>query len=285
MIPELVDDGSDDPLAPVVEADDWIAYHGTSSAYSEGIETEGLDSRVRSWGAADCHAVLDFAEELQWYGISTAISNLKVFGLQHDLAKSGKRHIYMAEFFARAQLFAQLPGGEGAQAILLAIEELAQFVGNAEIRANHADYLTADMRKMGYDLDDAEALLREAHEQRRSALRGYLRAMELAVDPDALEARLAALRSIEARLRAVTQNHQPVVYAVRLDSRLLEGARYDPGMGIEVVQPVPPRQLLGKVVPVYPLAESLTAIRFPHITFDHLPLIERWSSRIGPAMA
>lgn len=282
MIQQLVDDGSDDPLAPVVGADDWVAYHGTSSAYCESIELHGLTSKSLEWNASDCRAVLDLAEELQWYGLSTAIGNLRNFGLEHDLGKSGARHVYLAEFFARAQLFAELPGGEGLQSILVSIGELDEFAIDEQLREDHAARLAAEMREIGFDLDDPDSLSGETNEWRRAKLGAYIRAIELASNPLVLGARLESLRPLEQRLGAVIKNHQPVVYAVRLNPELLKDARYASGMAIEVVQPVPPSQLVAKVVPRHPLADWPPAIRFPHVTSDRLGVIEKWATRIRP---
>lgn len=251
LIPIIADDGSgDNPLRPYLPAEGWVAYHGTSSAFADRIESAGLTADNGVWTPDDCRAVCRVFESLQWYGLTDdGYAVLGPWGPGRDISISGRRHIYLAETFTRASLYARVPLGETSHALVGSLEDLQRFEADEGIRAEHVADLEKKLRRMGFEPSGATR-----HGTPPPALaepvRTLVNAIHLTQKIDWLEARNEEFRALRERLELLTVQHRPVVYAVLLDKATWRGGWYSPSMGIEVIKTIPPPLILAKAFPV-----------------------------------
>lgn len=220
----------------------------------------GLDPRLAPWSTDDARLVCGLFERLHWSGVGSGPLGeekdqrpgyplLSSWLVNRDLRISGARHIYLAETFSRATLYAcATPGGEATQALAKAIDDLAQFGRDGELRLDHAERLRRQLTTVGYIVDPSGEL-QAARAGRQGSADSKLAAIKLCKDMGWLARAKEDLQAIRLRLRNMETEHEPVVYVVGVSRSLLRGGSYS-NMGIELVRPIPPRFLLAKATGV-----------------------------------
>lgn len=253
-IPVVIDDGvSSDPFAALYDAADWVAFHGTSSAYIDSIEARGLSGSQGPWTVEECVAVCGIYEDLRWYGethdpvVGWGFAVLKPWGPSRDIAISGQRHLYLAETYERAATYSHFPGGETTCALAVCLDDLLLFERDAKLREVHYASLSQELGRLGLTLDDSSVDPRWDQNFVRwvAAVR---RAAHLTRDIGWLGEFNREFSSLRERLRQLQRAHRPVVYAVGLTPAHLAGARFG-NMGIELKRPIESKHLLAKAFP------------------------------------
>ena len=283
-VPTLVDDGSRNPLEPLIKDCAWVAYHGTSSVYEMRIEDEGLHNGALPWTDEGVQSVLDVFRELAWHGTHQGRAILENYTIGHNVALHGNRRVYLAESFARGGLFADFPGGETVMATLWCLDDLHLFATDSSLRATHLDELDAEMRTAEFNVEDVDAFREESVEWRRSQVDKYFRARELTMDQRWLHSKSMELEPLYASFQEIAYQHRPVVYAVQLTPELLVGGNYSTGYGIEVVEAIPSAQLIGKCEPVGLPPTDPKDVRFPHnVATADRDIVNDWRERLAQA--
>lgn len=262
QLPSVVDDGaSDNPLAEFVKDRGFVAYHGTSSAYSESIERHGLSHEHLPFTSEECGRVVEAFRKLEWYGwredpnVGSGIGVLAHWGPSRDRKRSGHRHVYLAETYGRATIFANFPGGETVCALRHSIEQLVDFVERADLRQAHVDRLADWLRRYGYTFDASYSVTPTPAVSTPAAQR-RLDAIAASRDIEWLQRDLVDLAPLLERIRSIAASHQPVVYAIQVDPNGSTPDYVSAGtsiglfspMGIEVMHAISPDRLLGKAM-------------------------------------
>jgi len=243
------DDGSSNPFPPAVRSDDWIAYHGTSAAYAQKIEVEGLGhGGVPEW-FDDARRLFEFCKEIGYYGVSPGGVTTLPFAVSDSEVNSGFKRIYLAESFERACVFATAGGGESVHAIGIALDDLRRFVTSPELLQGHREQLALQTVEVGGDPEvmrdpgRREAAAGSWHP--RSDVRKIHRALSLLESAEWLEQRVASFQRLGDLVDAIREQHAPVVYAVRLTPDELMDGEYSHGIGI-ALHTVPPDRLVAR---------------------------------------
>ena len=214
----VVDDpGSMVPLARFRSGGWAYAYHGTSSVYAESIERAGLDPLATAELHDTARQVAALYRAVQWGGSDTrGFAVLVPWSLRHDVERAGTSHIYLAERYARAAIFANVAAGEFAQSLLIAIDDLFRFASVPSLREEHADSVVRQARRIGAPL----------------ALRRACRSLQ---NLDAWSAEVEALRPVRDELARRARRHAPVVYLVRLPEEMRARLAYSLWLGAKAV--------------------------------------------------
>lgn len=277
-LPTVVDDGqSANPLASFIPKDAWIAYHGTSSAYAQSIESAGLTPSASPWTIEDARAVCAVYDRMEWAGppsrgLGAPYPALRVWTLDHDIERTGQRHLYFAECFARATTYAGMVGGETVRALISCLEDLLRLEQEPELRNDQVVRLVRQLRPLGYELDSEYRLLRALHGTHPSA-DAHVDAIARVRNIEWIRAQNETFAPLLERLRRVKADHEGIVYAVRLTPELLVGAGYS-NMGIEVHRSIPASHLVAK-------ATSTVARAREHMTVCPPEDIQAWTERAG----
>ena len=202
----------------IIEEDEWILYHGSSSAAETAIEASGLRWTPRLYTKDDIQGLCNVFRELRWAGFSQGgYPILAPFSLGHDFADRDQKPIFLAETSYRAALYAseEWAGGETARAARLALSDL---------------YLLAN--------DSNNTVQTGA---------GCFSWHDKNQDVDWLRSRLAELEDLRVRLNDVVVQHKyGVIYAVRIGrARLSRLTRSQ--MGIMSKDRIPASAIVGKV--------------------------------------
>lgn len=198
-----------DPLARFRAPDRWYAYHGTSALFATAIDDHGLSRPDDLWSRAEHDAVIGIYESIQWEGASGGgYPVLAGYARSRELG-----HVYLAETFARATLYASFPGGETTRALVKSLEDLIRLRDDPKLQEVHREYLARNLRLTGYP-----------------AIRVALDRLN---DQEWLIVACLQLEPLLQRLIDVTSMHEGVVYLVELSTEVLSGAYYSQ-MGIEV---------------------------------------------------
>lgn len=270
------DEGSANPFPTDLRADSWVAYHGTSDAYAEEIETNGLGHGELPEWFDDTVRLAQLFQELQYAGLPGGVSTFP-FAVNDTERKSGQKLIYLAEDFERACTFALFPGGESINAIRVALDDLRELATISEMQRMHHDHLVRLATQFG-GIDDTTA--RDRH-LREAAARSWAdqslpasvhHALSLLEDPRALEERVRAFDDLWSLAEGIQRRHAPVVYAVRLTATDLLGGSYSSAAGIALVT-VPRERLIAKCR----LEFERDAVRF--LDADGLKTTMRWQRR------
>lgn len=218
--------------------------------FADRVESAGLTADNGVWTPQDCHAVCRVFEKLQWYGLTDdGYVVLGPWGPGRDLPLSGRRHIYLAETFTRASLYAHVPLGETSRALVGSLQDLQRFEADEGIRAKHVADLEGKLRRMGFE-SDGSTRRGTPPPALAEVVRKLVTAIHLTQKSDWLKARNEGFRPLRERLELLTAQHLPVVYAVLLDKATWRGGWYSSSMGIEVIKTIPAQQILAKAFPV-----------------------------------
>lgn len=197
-----------------IAADLWIAFHGTSSAASAGIETMGWASHRPSVTKTEVEAIDRIYAAMNWAGSdSGGLAVLRPFSLQHDFA-GDESPTYFAEYDFRTLTFARpdFAGGEKVRAVRRSIADLERFLADADLQTSHTG-------RSGTPVDLA-----------------WLRAQVDLLQP----LRVACERTARGFAHGV-------VYAVRFEPADLSRVEFHTTMGIKVIGRVRPQQIVAKV--------------------------------------
>lgn len=263
-IPVVCDDGrARNPLEEYVRGRGLVAYHGTSSAYSQSIEINGLSADHMPVRAEDCARVVSAYERLQWFGwrhdpnVGSGISVLAPWGPSRDIKITGHRHLYLAETFARATVFANFPGGETVCALKHCIEQLFEFSERAYLRDAHLQDLAAELEELS-DLVHDTGRGPSGVAPSLPRIEQLRRAVEDTRQFRWLDDERERLRTVLKHLHGIVARHEPVVYAARVEAEVsTPGGKIAVSefvgrstMGIEVTEPIPASRLLAKAIRV-----------------------------------
>jgi hypothetical protein len=121
-----------------VATDPWVLYHATSSLAEAEIESKGFAGKASSVTAEDVIQLATLYRRINWTGIhSDAYSALASFTLGRHRYPSP--HTWFRESSMRSLIYAErkFAGGEWVMSFCRAFDDLLEFLGSAEIRANH----------------------------------------------------------------------------------------------------------------------------------------------------
>jgi|GEM_PF-5514746 len=286
-VPVYEDDGSTNPFPPAIASDEWVAYHGSSAAYSDGIDVEGLGHRGVPFWFDGVLALGGLYEALAWHGLSPAgFAVLRTWSIDADSRNTRVKLVYLAETFQRACQFAEFAGGESVRAITAALDDLERFVQDRSVREEHRQQLVRGLQQMGFDIgaprEARQAWPRPAPGVSPAGYAGTMSdALDLLDDEEEVARRASAFTALRSGIESISRDHRPVVYAARLNSELLEDGQYSPAMGIGVVH-IPPRDLVGRCL----LDPGRTTAGGANAGLDlsaWLDLCSRWAARFGSA--
>jgi len=204
--------------------------------------------------------------------LSAPYPALRVWTLDHDIERTGQRHVYFAECFARATTYAAMVGGETVRALIGCLEDLLRLEQEAELRNDQVARLVRQLRPVGYELDSEYRLMRALHGRHPSA-DTHVDAIAWVRNIEWIRAHNQTFAPLLERLRRVEADHEGIVYALRLTPELLIGARYS-NMGIEVRCPIPASHLVAK-------ARSTVARAREHIIVCPPEDMQAWNERAG----
>lgn len=279
---DVDDDGSPNPFPPAIRSDDWIAYHGTSAAYAEKIEAEGLGhGGIPEW-FEDARRLFELSKELYYFGRPGGFSTLP-FAVSEGEVSSGAKLVHLAEDFERACVFAFATGGESINAIRIALDDLLTFVSSPERQQEHHDQLVLRSATVGGDPSimrapgPREAAARDWHPT--SEVFKIHRALSLLESPGELQRQVARFARLGSLVDEIQQKHAPLVYAVRLSPAESIDGSYSSSRGI-ALRVVPPDRLVAKC------HLKFTRDSNPPLDDDGLETISRWLQRFdSPPLA
>jgi hypothetical protein len=219
-----------------VEKDDWILYHGTSGRHAESIESNGVgidgDSSLRD----DIARIVSVFERMNWCGVNTGGYAVLASFSKHDLREETRHPAFLAETSNRALLYASrdFAGGEKLRGIRRALDDLANYLADAEVRAEH-------MRSQKRVFDEYSGWPHLPPEI--EALRPREPDLEM------LERELASFSVVRAHASDAISSFQfGVVYALRIKREDLPRLRSTQSMGVEAMEPISPRRIVAKVI-------------------------------------
>jgi hypothetical protein len=122
-------------------ADPWIAFHGTSGARANAIESNGLRWPAELISKKDVEFVVEIFRAIDWAGLSKGgLPVLEPFSLNHDFRGNESKPTYLAEYSVRAMTYAShdFAGGETCRALRYAFNDLQSYLDSVEVRRAHA---------------------------------------------------------------------------------------------------------------------------------------------------
>jgi len=179
------------------EADKWVQYHGTSSAFERSIDCEGLKWKPAIASRKDIEDVVRVFGSMNWRGKSGYRSDLTVYSLGRHCAEN-ENGVYFSETPWRCLGYARRvsAGGETVCAIRGCIKELQTYLNRKSVRDDHMEFQVDQLRK-NFDAR-------------------YPRERVIEVDLGWLRNQLAALKSLKERCRKPYVSHRhAVIYAVK----------------------------------------------------------------------
>ena len=272
---EFDDDLSSNPLLPV--DDGWVLYHGTSESYSASIASAGLghpDGTPPYWD--DVQSFVSYWRDLALVGAgSHAFAALAGFSQSSD----GKRAVSFGHTFERAARYAVMePGGETLGTLRRSINEIARALENPAIpqrRLREArERLWERATSAGFEREAAwDALNTGTY---GSSFASIDRALGRLNEPAELVAMLGDYRR---RYADSPQDHEPVVYAVRIEKADL-GCMFEDAAGLNYRGVLPPSRLVARVrVSRERQGPGVGAIDPSDV---YLEAVSRWQERLSP---
>lgn len=270
---ELDDDLSSNPFASV--DDGWVLYHGTSESYSASIESAGLghpNGTPPYWD--DVQSFVSYWRDLALVGArSHAFAALAGFSQSSD----GLRAVSFGHTFARAARYAVIePGGETLGTLRRSINEIARaFEDPATPRGRlreKRERLSQMATSAGFESEAAfDALNPDAHGANFTSID---RALGRLNEPAELVAMLGRYRKRYAR----PQDHEPIVYAVRIERADL-GCMFEDAAGLNYRGVLSPSRLLARVR----VSQERHVRSGVDATDDvYLEAVSRWQERLAP---
>ncbi len=271
---EFNDDLSSNPLASV--DDGWVLYHGTSESYSVSIASAGLghpDGAPPYWD--DVQFFVSYWRDLALVGAeSYAFAGLASFSQSGD----GLRAVSFGHTFERAARYAVMePGGETLGLLRRSINEIARALEAPAVPRRRLREKRERRWQMansaGFESEAAfDALNTDAHGSNFTSIDRALGSLD---EPAELVAMLDKYRRRHADL---PQDHQPVVYAVRIERADLDHLFQD-GAGINYRGVLPPSRLLARV-----RVSQERQVRSGVDATDgvYLEAVSRWQERLSP---
>jgi len=126
------------PLSQKFFEDYRIVYHGTSSVFSIGIESNGWKINEQPYDIIDFKKICQFLISLGYdKENSTSLSTLRTYTLGFDDIHIGKKVASFSQDFWVARNHARYPGGESFKAFFGTIDDLIEFLKNETIRNEH----------------------------------------------------------------------------------------------------------------------------------------------------
>lgn len=219
-----------------IEADEWVAFHGTSGGNSERIEREGFHYAAPAISLEQINKVADIYSKMAWCGEDLGgYMVLKAFSLGHDMRDSTRSIIFFAETGNRALLYASLnfAGGEKLRALRKCFADLQAYLDDAGVRERHRSEIQARREAMG-SMGVPDDVGNDSSTE---------------IDLGWLRGELASLSEIRDMAEGASRRFENgVVYAVRMTPKDLPGLKWNNAMGIEAFQSIPPSRILGKVL-------------------------------------
>lgn len=273
---DLPDDLSPNPFPRGIADDGWVAYHGTSLAYSVQIEAEGLgyaEGAPPFWG--EVQAFMAFTRSLCL--ITPAIAALRTF------AAEPRRLVALGHTFQVAARYARdEPGSETLSVIRRAVEQLGELLEVPDVLRSELDHrrraLWTYAASVGFRNEQSWDVANASAETPESSFHGIDEALELLREPDPLRDAIAHFRVLGGHVA----EHVPVVYAVRLSgedvSRLREvadGMTYD---GVLTADRLVARVELHPERVVYHRRDRIDPGFDPEA---HAAAVERWRARLS----
>lgn len=180
--------------------------------------------------------VAQIYEAMKWAGESGGgYAVLKPFSLDYDWVDHDRSLLFFAETSLRALLYGtrDFCGGEKLRALRIAFADLDSYLGQAETRERHQEWM---------DKNYSALKNLNAHPSMLDAAR------PVKVDLDWLRQKMADVADIRQLVGDTHQRHDHgVVYALRMTANSLDGLRWNHSMGIEATTPIPASRIVAKI--------------------------------------
>lgn len=128
--------------------DQCIAYHGTSSVYSESIEKKGWQINGQTYDKEDFQKICKFFKDIAWYGETGAVETLRSYTLdgkdEHVFAKPAS----FSQEYGTAKQYSGNIGGESINAAFLAIKDILDFIKDDKLQEEHRKYLESELKEL-----------------------------------------------------------------------------------------------------------------------------------------
>ena len=239
---EFDDDLSSNPLAAV--DDSWVLYHGTSESSSASIASAGLghlDGTPPYWD--DVQSFVSYWRDLALVAAkSHAFADLAAFSQSSD----GIRAVSFGHTFERAARYALMePGGETLGLLRRSINEIARELEAPDILRlrllEKRERLWQSANSGGFESEGAfDALNPDAHGSNFTSIDRALGSLD---EPAEL---VTMLDQYRRRYADPPQDHEPIVYAVRIERADL-GCMFKDAAGLNYRGVLPPSRLLARV--------------------------------------
>jgi hypothetical protein len=221
---------------------DWIAFHGTSSVNESEIDHTGIgESQI--FTEEEITNLVSIYQSINWYGRSWGGFNvLAAFTWQRTIGLR-IRPIYLSDYPERCLLYStkDFAGGETARAIRHAIEDLADYLTNDELRKDHYN-------SQRYQCEDLVS-------------KGANPTPVIQVNLDWLRSKLADLESLRNKASEIRYQHRwGIVYAIRFSPADLQWLESGGSEGIQYFGVIPPGKIAAKAR-VYNLTEEIAMRR------------------------
>ena len=220
-----------------IEADDWVAFHGTSGFNASSIEQYGFDPSRCPIASAAIQRVTSLFERIKWCGVDHGgYAALKPFSLDYDYKVPGESLLFFAVASSKALTYAtrDFSGGEKLRSLRRSINDLYSYINDPYVRAQHIELMEHEYNQL-IALNAHPTVIDDAR--------------PIDIDLDWLRHEITELDGIRCIANEAFSLHKfGVVYAVRFTDNDVDRLSWNQFMGLEVASRTSPTNIVGKVV-------------------------------------
>jgi phage-related protein len=201
------------PLSRELYEDSKIVYHGTSSSYTEIIETKGWCRNDQPYEMNDIKFICELLESLDYRNKGYAILRPFTLGVT-DYYLEKKMPSFTSDYWM-ARSFASVPGGETINALFEALNDFINILNSDDLKQKRINSLRSDFEKY----DEFLKIIKKTDpniDSIKMMYQKYKKALEMINNKQFLNDVLKKVLALKEKYESFVQNVYGVVYVVRV---------------------------------------------------------------------
>lgn len=258
------------PLKREIFEDLNVAYHGTSSNYSEKIEKLGWKLNNAIYDMLDIKFVREKFDSL-CYENSQGYVALRSWTLGDQNENIKRKRPSFASNYWTARNYARNNGGETLRFLFIAFNDFNNFINEKELVDNHWKKIKSELEKVN-DIELKYNQNLQINSKRNENFEGYVRynkkryslALKNIVNKDYIKEIHDKFQIIKKKYNRYVETHCGVVYALRIEPDWfdnwiepyhatceIDGIQYSrtiKNVDLFAIKPIPPENIIAKII-------------------------------------